>query len=229
MTEKIPRLYFLNHDDLKWPFNDRGTPHVNLPTGKYTTDVSVDPFPCYAHQQAVVEAEVRDIEAKIDLPFKPRYFVLPFEAGSRTNGWADGNQYHGENPQPYIVLQGKRICLHPAMTRYLVAHEFGHVVQTNLQFFLKMKREEFCEFYAKEVRKVPYVAAYGSLRWHENTGEIIANDIRVAVLGKEAEFWPHEVVHPWAVPHGGDWWRQMFAEHFTPKPHPVISEVASSQ
>lgn len=194
---------------------------LSLPTGKYHSSVEVDPFPCYAHNNAVVEAEVRDIEAKIDLPFKPRYFVLPYEGASRTNGYADGNEYHGENPQPYIVLQGKRICIHPAITRYLVAHEFGHVVQVNLQHFLKLKWDEFCEFYAKEVRKIPYEKRYGGLHWHINTGEIIANDIRVGVLGKEAEFWPHEVAHPWAVPHVSEWWRQMFAEHFVPKPEPI--------
>lgn len=217
-TDIKDRVFFLQHSDLKWPFNDRGQPHLYLDTGKYGSQHTVDPFPCYAHERELVMSEIRDIESKIKLPFPPRYFIMPFEDGSRTNGWADGNQYHGENPQPYIVLQGKRIPLHPGMTRYLVSHEYGHVVQVNLQFFLKMKWEEFCEFYAKEVRRIPYEKSYGGMRWHMNTGEVIANDVRVAVLNKEPEFWPHEAVHPWAAPHIGAWWREQFDKHFTPKP-----------
>lgn len=206
------RIHFLSHADAHWGFDERSEPELILATEYPTpTPIRVDPFPCYAHEAELVRREVAHAEAMVPLPWLPKYFVIPFETRSRTNGWADCTKYRGQPLHPWILLQGKRIPIHPAMTRYLVSHEYGHVVHGNLAVKLGMKWEEFAEFYAREVRRIPYFKDYGAGKWHLNTGEIIANDIRITLLHREEEFWPHEVEHP-LVCHGDRvrlWWEEV--------------------
>ena len=207
----MKRLVVLKHEDARWSFDDQG-PKLVLEMKPYAQTERVDPFPCYAHDVKVVKDQIQEIESMVRMKFMPRWFVLPFESTSRTNGWANGNSYHtGKGnkylPHPYIVLSGKRIPLHPAMTRYLVAHEYGHIVQVNLQHIMGLNWDEFCKMYAKDVRKIPYQGRYGGQMWHLNTGEIIANDVRLALLRKEEEFWPHEVPHTYQVPRVMKWWQ----------------------
>lgn len=225
------RIFELGPGDIRWPFSSSSEPELVLlarPGEGWNQSVPVDPFPCYSHPRERVLAEVTEIEAKLPLPQPPRYFLLSFEPRERTNGWANfNNTYVDPNdtskyePRPIITLCGKRIPLHPAMTRYLVAHEYGHIAHYSLALAMGIDSEEFAKRYARDVRKIDYSAGYGGGRWHTNTGEIIANDIRIALLGKEPEFWPHDVTHPWALPEIAQWWRAHLAKHFVRNLAPV--------
>src|SRR5205823_804865 len=91
-----------------------------------------------------------------------------------------------------IYLSAKRIPIHPAMTRYLVAHEYGHVVEEWLNERLgnKLHDDTLIGFY-RQLRSLDKPRAYGAGEWHRTPGEVFANDFRVLVCGVEPEFWPH--------------------------------------
>lgn len=214
------RVCLVSPAEVVWSFED-ARPRFDLKTSGHTATVYIDPFPCYTHGIELVAAEVKHAESLIKLPFPPHYFVLPFESLSRTNGYADGNSYSLQDdkenwytePRPYIMFSGKRICIAPSMTRYLVSHEFGHVVHSNLAHKLKLNYREFAQMYAKDVRHVEYSPDYGGLKWHTNTNEIIANDVRVGILDREIEFWPHEVARPSVEVI--EWWKAKVKEHLS--------------
>ena len=193
------RIFNFKHEDIRWPFE--GKPYIMLPTVPYFHQEYVDPFPCYSHDDKIIETMVEHCEGILNVKFKPLYFIIPFEPESRTNAHACENKDYKENVSdeiilnPYIVFHGKRICIHPAMTRYLVAHEFGHIVHYNLEAILKVKNDDFKKEYA-EVREIDLNEKYGALNWHNNISEIIANDIRYFLLGVEQEFWQHSVCRP---------------------------------
>lgn len=216
-----PRIHLVSRDELVWSFDSGDKPRFELKTDGYPATVYVDPFPCYTHSLDLVECEVEYAESVVKLAFLPHYFILPVESTSRTNGWADANKMYlssedGKDkwePRPYIVLQGKRIPLHPALTRYLISHEIGHTVHANLAHKMGFDYWPFAEMYAKDVRKIPYSGASGGLKWHSCSAEILANDFRVGVLEKETEFWPHDVECP--SPEIVAWWRERIKEHLS--------------
>lgn len=216
-----PRIHAVSSTELVWSFESGDKPYFNLKTDGYPATIYIDPFPCYSHDIDLVAREVEYIESVINLPFKPHYFVLPFEPTSRTNGWADANKMYisseGEKdkwePRPYIVLCGRRTPLHPSLSRYLISHEFGHSVHANLAHKVGLDYWPFAEMYAKEVRKLSYSGEYGGLKWDSNTAEILANDIRVGILDKETEFWPHKVERP--TQEIISWWKDKIKEHLS--------------
>ena len=194
------RVIKSEHKDLKWPFD--GKPYIYCNVGRYGHSEYVDPWPGYSHDYDLVVAEFEHCERVVPLPWPGKLFILPFEGESRTNGHACGNEDHGygkddkdRRMDPYIVLMGKRIPIHPAMTRYLVAHEMGHILDATVQFKRGIKNDESDKEYAK-MRGIEYNATYGSGGWILNTGEIIAQDIRIMLFEREVEFWPHPYPRP---------------------------------
>lgn len=220
-TSLSDRIISLGAADLQWPF-DQG-PRLSLRARwpkSFGGSVNVDPFPCYQHDIKLVAQIAAKVEALFPMEFEPNYYVLGFEDLGRTNGhsskhWIYQNDDDEPKPpyEPYIVLSGKRIPLHPAMTRYLVAHEYGHVVN----FYLEHKRgltdhdQQFDREYAA-MRGIEPSFKYGGGNWHGAIGEIIANDFRICVCGIEPEFWPHEVEHPDNVPAVQSYWREQQRE-----------------
>lgn len=198
------RIILLKDSDLCQGFDSK-EPYFNLTisASKYSDTQYVDPFLCYTHNIELVSEIANICEKRFPIDIPPHYFILPLEFISRTNGFCSSlTQWNdSEIPKkqavnhPIIGLCGKRICIHPAMTRYLVAHEYGHAVNN----FICKKKEildnEFDELYSK-MRGIPYNNDYGARKWHTNIGEIIANDFRIAVCNIESEFWQHEVTHP---------------------------------
>jgi len=101
------------------------------------------------------------------------------------------------------------------MTRYLVAHEYGHCVDYWMNFKRGSKDEVVTDFdreYAA-LRGVEANSDYGALKWHRNIGELIANDFRICVCNVEPEFWPHPgFAHPHDLPHVNEFWEKCVDE-----------------
>jgi hypothetical protein len=193
--------------DLHWPFEAQ--PYVL----RGRTRMTVDPFPCYAHDTKLVRKLLKDVEARSIRVKDGTLYISHFEEESRTNGYAAQSYDEWDEvtgkwvPAQIIVLQGKRIPIHPAMTRYLVPHEFGHIVENKIQAALGIEehnREPLLSGYAK-LRKLEYSDGYGARRWHLNTGEVFANDFR-CLLGYETDFWPHAGIKQELNKPTKDWW-----------------------
>jgi hypothetical protein len=195
-------------EHLNWPFSSDGKPSFYIQDGTYKRSEIVDPFPGYAHSAETVVGLTDLINDRIKLDGLTDIYLPAYETPERVNGWAQGwyNNENENNYGAYIVLAGKRIPLHPAMTRYLVTHEFGHVVQYWIQH--KFKPKNLIDAYIKGLRvETAKPAYYGGRTWHLSNGEVFANDFRIAVCGAESEFWPHTMAHPAEAPKVQLFWK----------------------
>lgn len=192
----------------------------------YARKVYVDPFPCYPHDAVRSESVLRICERAYPLPegTSPNVYLLSHEFRSRVNGTALHERRYGEEGvsdetqrsfQGTIVLSGKRIPAHPAHTAYLIAHEYGHVVED----WLKRTRHEsegstdLLSEYA-DARRLSdrYLRAEGG-HWHDAVQEIFACDFRVLVTGVEGAWWPHPgVARPEERSLVVDYWERVTTE-----------------
>lgn len=200
----MPKTLLL--DKPAWPFE--GSPCVSIPFKQYSRSVVLDPFPCYHHELLLVETTLARAADAFPLGDRLMACVLAHELTSRCNGFAQWQEDYDYDKRVNkdidfaIVLSGKRIPLHPGMTRYLVAHEYGHCVHAWIEFQRKVLgngKEVFEHEYA-ELRGIEFSDKYGGRNWHANTGEILVNDFRIVMCGVEPEFWPHPVPHPLELP-----------------------------
>jgi hypothetical protein len=184
-------------NQLLWNFED-SIPMAFVPDGSYGRHVKLDPFPCYPHDVALVERELQHAVESLDVEHAVTVCILPNESISRTNGWCNiGYDYsapevNGQKPwSATICLSAKRIPPHPAMTRYLVAHEYGHAVREYVSW--KRGDKDCFKLYAEyaELRGMVTANNYGGGTWHARTEELFANDFRILVARREEEFWPH--------------------------------------
>jgi len=188
--------------DLRWNFDD-SAPYFSVPGGSYPRHVKVDPFPAYAHDATLVLAEAERVAKAFPLPRPVTFAILDREFLERTNAYTsiDHDYDSKEMPRPWLAtipMSGKRIPIHPAMTRYLVAHEYGHAVAEHLRRTHgtpteKPNREydegKLYEEY-RALRGIVDPKSYGG-GWHATTSELFANDFRILVAKSELEFWPH--------------------------------------
>jgi hypothetical protein len=188
--------------ELEWPFE--GGPRMRA--GDFRRE-AVDPFPGYRHPTPLVQKLADELEQKVPLYNSPVIYNLNHEPTTRTNGWAERSWSTASDDKwsASIVLCGKRIPLHPAMTRYLVPHEYGHHVEYELERILGYEHGDNLVRY--EYQKVRGGSMkYGGGKWHENVGELFANDFRM-VMGYETEFWPHPGFKPYYEIDGlANWW-----------------------
>jgi hypothetical protein len=190
-------------------------------TAKIKTDswgiTEVDPFPSYGHDPVLVKKVANQVSKLFPLPFPVHFYLPKFETLDRVNGWTEiRNKWtkKHQNPAPVekavIVLSGKRIPIHPAMTRYLVAHEYGHAVEEHLLRVLGKKDHEFRDEYVK-LRGLKKQKYYGGGTWHVSSGEVFANDFRIIICGIEQEYWPHQGVpfpSPSKAPKAWKFWKK---------------------
>lgn len=211
----------LERAHLEWPFNGSAAPHVRIGGRRwgYGRSEQVDPFPAYAHDAALVRRTLRLVEAAVSVKFKPTIYLLHFDTPARTNGWAYRDWDYSRNSEDkrwegHIVLAAKRIPPHPAVTRYVVAHEYGHHVEWEVERRKgypgdgNLVRDEYAELRGLD----PDVGSrYGGGKWHSNTGEVLANDFRILVAGIEPEYWPHDCPRPQKLKRLERWWSEALA------------------
>lgn len=210
--------------EIRWTFDGKD-PHLRLPVGSWGERVEVDPFPCYTHDKDVVRKELKKVvDCSWDLG--ATVFIGHYEGLGRSNAFAsehgeydydapvdENGRYPGEY-LPFIFLQGKRIPPHPAVTRYLIGHEYGHCVEYWLNRKLGLDKggrnynglqDEY-----RKLRNMKPVNHYGGGTWHKCVGEVFACDFRILVCGIEPEYWPHKGIdYPTPDSPVGRWWTHL--------------------
>ena len=231
-----PRVVQIFREDLQFPFEGKPSVMTSPQHAKWGRSIEVDPFPAYSHDPAIVAARAPAVLKSFPIGYQTTFYVLPCEVPARTNGHANRDMIYGSSPcdcsdcrkanggkpigkvkdnwEPYVVLSAKRIPPHPAMTRYLVAHEYGHIVQWWIEEKCGMKDESTTELDRSYMKLRPGCNnEYGGGRWHSNVGELFANDFRILMTGIEPEYWPHPgFPHPSEVPAVQKFWKTAFED-----------------
>lgn len=187
-----------------WSFRDEN-PLWRHPKHKWYLTASFDVFPAYAHQAIYVIDTASDVQAACPPIWDVEIYLADREERARTNGHSNLYEAHSGDDEPnlgLVMLSGKRIPPHPAMTRYLVAHEYGHHVEWmtgHLRGEDRPRNGEWLDEYARMRGLDPAVVGHhgegGS--WHDSIHEIFACDFRVMVTGVEENYWPHPgIPHP---------------------------------
>lgn len=209
-----PRVIAITSRELQWTWE--GVSRIAVPAPArafYGKQVNVDPVPAYAHDVALVRHEALAVARAFPLRVPVTICVLDRESPSRTNGECDiiyDYSKKAKKPSPWaasIVLWGKRIPPHPALTRYLVAHEYGHAVARAISRRRGLaEMSDLYQVYRRFRPGLPRVAYYGPGSWHATIGEVFANDFRILVAGVEEEYWPHPGI-PRPSRSVAAWWR----------------------
>jgi hypothetical protein len=201
---------------VNWSFD--ADPCIDL--GEYRT-VAIDPWPGHANGYFTIAHTLKKLREVF--PLKECCSPLTvwnslYEFKGRTNGLSErtkvegrwkGDYHYVDTFDAHIVLSGKRIPIHPSMTRYVVAHEFGHQVQWWIAASLEESYDRLLEEYS-EFRGIPYSNDCQGTNWPTASGEVFACDFRILVAGIEVEYWPHRgITHPLSnYEKNKSWWTE---------------------
>jgi len=203
-------------EDLFWDYRS-GVPYHAY--AGWSGKAELDPIPSYSHKREHAQP-ILDICVEKFPPLNPlTLWLANKDELGRTNGfsqrcWDYRNQREdGSYPRTsHIYLCAKRIPLHPAMTRYLVAHEYGHHIQWWAEIIRGMDEQPFEDAYS-ELRTGTHNGHGSPGRWHNSAAEVFACDFRILVAGVETEFWPHDTIpYPTEVPAVVEWWAKLVEE-----------------
>lgn len=202
-------------EELIWPFEGHPRYNYNYEFHKYTRSIIVDPFPCTMHDPKLLAEEVEIIEDKFPIGSFLRWIILPHEVESRVNAWAQKDFIYTDDSEEQealkkrhkldcaIVFSGKRSNIHPAMTKFLVAHEYGHIVDHWITACMKEELDSrddrlfektWCEF-----RSVKWKDDndYGGGRYRNSITEMIADEFRIVIGRVDIDIWQHDSIeHP---------------------------------
>jgi hypothetical protein len=204
-------------DEGRWQFRDSSL--TWCPPARYGHAATFDPFPAYPHQRAAAEETVAHAQRCCPPLWDVDCYLTDREEVARSNGhsnvhedqeYVDG-EWVKKTPTGLILLSGKRIPPHPAMTRYLIGHEYGHNVAFMLNHIRGAKHLHDDDLYRDyaATRGLPDDCVHHGEggNWHTSAAEIFACDFRIIVCGIETEFWPHpRIGRPENVPGLDDWW-----------------------
>jgi hypothetical protein len=206
--------------DATWQFRD-GAPVWHDPVTGYQL-ATFDPFPGYPHDQATARTAVAEVVRVWPPAWDITVYLADREDSSRVNGFSQlrepgryvGDEWVTTAPAGTVVLSGKRIPPHPAMTRYLIAHEYGHHVEwmINQRAGARHLRSDDTARRYLTVRHLGDAALHhgDGGRWHSSVHEVLACDFRILVAGVETGFWPHPgIARPEEVPGLEAWWDEM--------------------
>lgn len=164
------------------------------------TRVYVDPYPAHAHDIKEVGKQLVKVQNMVNVPVT--YYVLHHELNERCNAlattritnWDEGLQ------EKQVILSAKRTPIPYTMTRYLVTHEYGHVIDYTIE-------DEF-EYAIRPAYARMRQCNPSDIGWINTAKEVIADDFRIVVCAEQTEFWPHkEVAHPFRTTHRvADFW-----------------------
>lgn len=214
MVDIKDRVILLTDSDLEYPFDGKvyykSKPrHPNA----YGYSINIDSFPAYSHSIDIVLETVDKVENIFPIKVPPNYYLLSHESENRTNGFTSRHHIYNDNKdyefEPYIVLSGKRIPPMPEMSRYLVSHEYGHVLKWVIEkgMGFEADSEDLYRYYC-ELRNIKYSNKYGGRAWHNSCGEILANDFRIVLCGITPDFWPHDCEYPMSLPKVIKFWEK---------------------
>lgn len=186
--------------------------------GAYERETPMDPTPGYPHDAEVVRWELNKVAAVFPVAWPVTFYLPDRDALSRVNGettveqaWQAEQLPDGTHPRlAEVRLFGKRTPPHPAVTRYLVAHEYGHVVERWIAAARGLKPDsrgllkEYARMRGLEQRDFHWP---GPGHWHDDVGEVFACDFRLVVAKAEVEFWPHPGVDRPGL-EVRDWWAE---------------------
>jgi hypothetical protein len=201
MKPLIQRVILHSDSDVEYPF--QGDPYIPTQTAN-VYNIAVDPFPGYAPDYDRVCDEVRHVESRFPLGINVFYHCMRHEMIYRSNGAADLTGNEG-----WVALSGKRIPIHPAITRSLVAHEYGHIV---FRMIHRRAGQDFFNQYLS-IRQIDYFDSLRPRSWHMNFEEIAVNDFRILMCDRESEYWPHNCPHPTEVAELKPFWRKLRKVH----------------
>lgn len=184
-----------------WSFRSTGP---QLHTEVHGHSGEFDPFPAYPHDADLVQRCAEAVTLCCQPLWDVDLYIANREEIGRSNGysraqkqnvWVDGECRDGPH-RGLIVLSGKRVPPHPAVTRYLVAHEYGH----HIEWMLNIARG------ARHVHdETDMMAEYNLIRsggrlsthhgsggtWHNSLHEVFACDFRILLCDTEPDYWPH--------------------------------------
>lgn len=211
-------------EELIWDFcGEHPYYRVNKLSSDFYEDIKIDPFPCTSHNMEIIKKEVEVVERHFPIGSLLQWIIIPHEFISRSNAYASYEEiWRDERKEKnkldaWIVFCGKRTNIHPAMTKFLVSHEYGHQVDYWITHCMMEEeksndRDIFRKKWA-EVRGIEWSndEGYGAGRYHNSITEMIADEFRVVVMDRDTDFWQHDVYKPDSK--GKDFWFEMYEKY----------------